>query len=141
MIEKARVVELNGNMARVIVKRISACGENCASCKAGCAVPETYVDAVNEIKAAAGQYVEIETQTKVVFSAIFLNYVLPLIMLAVGIVSGSALVQYLPLNVSKDLMGILMGFALMALSYLLASQIDKRFKKTGKVQFVIKRIL
>ncbi len=141
MIEKAKVVSLNGNMARVQVKRISACGESCASCKAGCSSPDTYVDAVNNINAAAGQYVEIETQTKIVFSAIILNYVLPLIMLAIGIITGSVLVDSLKLNISKDLLGILLGFTLMALSYLLASRIDKSYKKTGKVQFTVKRIL
>lgn len=141
MIEKAKVVALNGNMARVQVKRASACGESCASCNAGCAAPNIYVDAVNDIKAAIGQHVEIETQTKIVFNAIILNYVLPLIMLAIGIASGDILTESLHLNVSKDLMGIVLGFALMALSYIFASQIDKSYKNSGKMKFIVKRII
>lgn len=141
MIEKAKVVTLNGDMAKVQVKRASACGDSCASCKGGCAPSHTYVDAVNQIDAAVGQEVEIEMQTKVVLSAIVINYGIPLLMLIVGIFSGSALVDSLNLNVSKDLLGIFLGFALMALSYLAAFQIDKRYKKSGKVQFVVKRII
>ncbi|KUO76892.1 MAG: hypothetical protein APF77_21670 [Clostridia bacterium BRH_c25] len=141
MVEKAKVVALNGNISKVQVKRVSACGESCASCKGGCTPSHTYVDAVNDIEASVGQEVEIEMQTKVVFSAILFNYGLPLLMLVIGIFSGSALVDILYLNVSKDLLGIFLGFGLMALAYVLASKIDKNYKKTDKMKFVIKRIL
>lgn len=141
MVEKAKVVTLNGNMAKVQVKRVSACGESCVSCKGGCAPSHTYVDAVNNINAAVGQDVEIEMQTKMVYNAIILNYGIPLLMLIVGIFSGSALVESLNLNVSKDLLGVFIGFVLMALSYMLASQIDKHYGKTGKMKFTVKRVL
>jgi sigma-E factor negative regulatory protein RseC len=141
MVEKARIVTLNENMAKVQVKRVSACGESCASCKGGCTPSYIYVDAINDIEAAMGQEVEIEMQTKVVFNAIVLNYGIPLLMLVIGIFSGSALAEILHLNVSKDLLGVFLGFVLMTLSYALASQIDKSYRKTGTVKFIVKRVL
>jgi sigma-E factor negative regulatory protein RseC len=141
MVEKAKIITLNENMAKVQVKRVSACGESCASCKGGCTPSYIYVDAINDIKAAMGQEVEIEMQTKVVLSAIVLNYGMPLLMLVIGIFSGSALADSLHLNVSKDLLGVSLGIVLMTLSYILTSQIDKSYRKTGKVEFIVKRIL
>lgn len=140
MLEIAKVVSVNGKMAKVQIKRASACGESCASCKGSCAPPNTYVEAVNSIGAVSGQDVEIEMNTKVFMNAVILNYVLPLIMLIVGIFAGSILVDSLNLNVSKDVLGLLLGFGLMTVSYALVYFIDKRYKKNGKVRFMIKRV-
>lgn len=140
MIEKAKVISVNGQTAKVQIKRASACGDNCASCKGSCAPPNTYVEAVNTVGAVSGQDVEIEMNTQVFMNAVILNYVLPLIMLIIGIFAGSSLPGVLNLNISKDLLGILLGFGLMVLSYTLVYFIDKRYKKNGKVRFIIKRI-
>jgi len=141
MVEKAKIVALNENMAKVQVKRVSACGESCAGCKGGCTPSYIFVDAINNIRAGMGQEVEIEMQTKVVLNAIVLNYGIPLLMLTIGIFSGSVLVDSLHLNVSRDLLGVFLGFVFMALSYIFASKIDKSYRETGKVEFVVKRVL
>jgi len=140
MIEKAKVISVNGQKAKVQIKRSSACGENCAGCKGGCAPINTYVEAVNTVNAVSGQEVEIEMSTKVFMNAIILNYVLPLIMLIIGIFAGSALVDGWNLSISGDFLGILLGFGLMAISYTLTYFIDKQYKKNGKVRFMIKRV-
>lgn len=140
MIEIAKVVSVNGKMAKVQIKRASACGESCASCKGSCAPPNTYVEAVNAVGAASGQAVEIEMNTKVFMNAVILNYVLPLIMLIVGIFAGNGLAGSLNLSISKDVLGILLGFGLMAASYTMVYFVDKRYKKNGKVTFIIKRV-
>ncbi|MBP7072261.1 MAG: SoxR reducing system RseC family protein [Clostridia bacterium] len=140
MIEKARVISVNGQKAKVQIKRTGACGESCAGCKGGCAQINTYVEAVNTVRAVSGQEVEIEMSTKVFMNAIILNYVLPLIMLILGIFAGSAMVDGWNLSISGDLLGILLGFGLMAISYTLVYFIDKHYKKNGKVRFIIKRV-
>lgn len=141
MIEKARVISVNNHMARVQIKRASACGESCASCKGGCAPTNTYVEAVNTVGAVLGQDVEIEMSTQVFMNAVILNYVLPLIMLIIGIFAGSVLVVSLDLSISKDILGILLGFGLMAISYTLVYFIDKNYRNNDRVRFVIKRVL
>lgn len=140
MIEKAKVVSVNGQTAKVQIKRASACGDNCASCKGSCAPPNTYVEAVNTVGAVSGQDVEIEMNTQVFMNAVILNYVLPLIMLIIGIFAGSSLASNLNLGISGDLLGVILGFILMAVSYTLVYFIDRHYKKTGKVRFIIKRV-
>jgi sigma-E factor negative regulatory protein RseC len=141
MIEKARVVELKDKFARVEVRRVSACGESCASCKGGCVPTNTYVDAINHIDAKVGEFVEIEMSSKTFLNAVILTYGLPLIMLVIGIFSGSVLVNNLGLKLNSDLTGVLLGFVLMALSYLFVSKKDKKYKKHGKIEFEIIKTL
>lgn len=92
----------------------------------------TYVEAVNTVGAVPGQNVEIEMNTKIFMNAVILNYVLPLIMLIIGIFAGSSLASILNLNISKDLPGFLLGLVLMAVSYTFVYFIDMNYKKTGK---------
>lgn len=141
MIEKAKVISVNEQKAKVQIRRASACGESCASCKGGCTPTNTYVEAVNTIGAMPGQDVEIEMSTQVFMSAVILNYVLPLIMLIIGIFAGGILADSLDLRISRDVLGILLGIGLMAISYTLVYFIDKQYKKKGRVRFVIKRVL
>ena len=140
MIEKAKVISVSGQNAKVQIKRASACGESCASCKGGCTPQNTYVEAVNTVGAVSGQDVEVEMNTQVFMNAVFLTYVFPLIMLIVGVFTGGALASSLDLNYSGDLLGILLGFGLMAVSYTLVYFVDKHYKKSGKVRFIIKRV-
>jgi hypothetical protein len=62
-------------------------------------------------------------------------------MLIIGIFGGNSLVETMNLSVSKDIAAALLGFALMAISYLFVHQIDKKYKKTDKVSFRIVEIL
>lgn len=141
MIEKAQVVQTKDEMAKVQVKRASACGESCASCKGGCAPSNTYVDAINTIGAKPGDTVEIEMSTKTFLSAVAITYGLPLIMLFVGIFTGSMLVDSLRFDINKDLAGILLGFGLMGIAYIFIHKADKRHKEKDSIQFQIIKIL
>jgi sigma-E factor negative regulatory protein RseC len=141
MIEKARVVELKDKYARVEVRRVSACGESCASCKGGCVPTNNYVDAINGVDAKLGEFVEIEMSSRTFLNAVILTYGLPLIMLVIGIFSGSVLVNNLGIKLNSDLTGVLLGFLLMALSYLFISNKDKEYKKHGKIEFEIIKTL
>lgn len=141
MVEKGKVIRLEGKSARVEIRRVSACGESCASCKGGCETTNTYVDAGNQLGAKAGDYVEIEMSTKTFLSAVALTYGLPLIMLFVGILSGGALSKSLGLNVNTDIASVMLGFGLMALSYVIINKLDQRHHKKGSIKFEIIKIL
>lgn len=141
MKERARVVSEDGGFAKVTLKRASACGDNCAQCKGGCAPGSTFVEAENTIGAHKGQEVILEMKTGLFLGAVGITYVLPLIMLTAGIIIGTSVKAPFGLKISKDLFGLILGFALMAISYLIGSLVDKRFKKSGKILFRITKII
>lgn len=141
MIEKARVVETKGSLVRLEIKRGTACGDSCGSCKSGCAPTNTYVNAANSIGAKTGDYVEVEMSTKTFMNVVVLIYGLPLLMLLIGIFSGSTLVNILNLKINIEVARILLGFTLMALSYIFISKLDKRSSKKASINFEIKKIL
>lgn len=74
-------------------------------------------------------------------NAILLNYGLPLIMLIVGMFAGGFIKNVYELSISSDLLSVLLGFGLMALSYLAVNRIDKHYKKSEKVQMNIISII
>ena len=86
MTQNAKVIKLlEQGKAMVMVERMSACGENCASCSAACSSRNnTTVVAENKISAAAGDDVIIRTKTSKVLTAAFLVYILPVIMFIIA---------------------------------------------------------
>lgn len=75
------VEKTENDIAVVRIKRASACGENCASCKGGCTPTEQTVTAKNTVGAKTGDNVIISLETHDVLFAAFLVYILPLIVL------------------------------------------------------------
>ncbi|MDF2840562.1 MAG: SoxR reducing system RseC family protein [Clostridia bacterium] len=141
MKEKAKVIEVKEQFARLEIRRVSACGESCASCKGGCVPTNTYINALNPIGAKAGEFVEVEMSTKIFLKAVAITYGLPLIMLFIGIFAGSALTDNLGLTINSDLAGAFLGFTLMTLSYILIYRQDKKYKRQDKIKFEVTRIL
>lgn len=88
MKEEGFVKSVSGEICEVIVKRKSACGENCASCKAGCEAREHLCTAKNFIGAKVGDKVFLEMDSKKVLKSAFLVYILPiLVFLAVFVIA------------------------------------------------------
>ena len=84
MKETGFVKSVEGDLCTCMVKRKSACGENCASCKAACSSREHTISARNVAGAKAGDTVIIEMGTKKVLYSAFLVYILPLIAFILG---------------------------------------------------------
>lgn len=141
MVEKGRVINVKDKTARIEIKRVSACGDSCASCKGGCETTNHYVDAVNNVGAKPGDMVDIEMSTKTFMSAVAITYGIPLIMLIIGIASGGTLFKSIGININSDIAGVLLGFGLMAISYIFINKLDKRHNKKGSITFEIVRIL
>lgn len=70
---------VQGECAYVVVKRQSACGENCGNCS-GCKDKSNEILAKNSIGAKAGDNVLVSMETKKVLMAAFLFYMMPLIL-------------------------------------------------------------
>lgn len=81
---KTGIVKKAGEQAEVAVIRESACGENCANCKAGCTPSETVIFAENQLGAEVGDKVVLEMQDKNALKAAFIAYIIPLIALIVA---------------------------------------------------------
>lgn len=77
------VRELDGEFARIVIKRQTACGENCANC-GGCSEKYNEVTARNEMGALPGDTVLIEMDDKTVLSAAFWVYIFPLMIFLAG---------------------------------------------------------
>lgn len=88
MTQQVTVLSVNGSMAKVAHKRPTACHGDCEKCAGGCgstAAAETLiVDAENLIGAAPGDRVVIEGEGRKVAWAMFLVYVLPLVLFLLG---------------------------------------------------------
>ena len=73
------VVELRGKRALVRIHRVSACGENCASCEGGCKPTSSVTEAVNGISAKVGDTVKIQMNSLSYMLLAFIGYILPII--------------------------------------------------------------
>ncbi len=74
-----QVVELQGKMAVVRVRRTSSCGENCSSCKGECAPTATSVKAINGLNAKVGDMVKVEMSPGAFLTLAFIGYILPIL--------------------------------------------------------------
>ncbi|MDD3165074.1 MAG: SoxR reducing system RseC family protein [Oscillospiraceae bacterium] len=82
---------IDSHHAEIFLERPSACGGNCHDC-GGCGGESqsriVIATAENPIGARVGDKVYIESDTKVIFSAIFLVYLVPLVLFFVGYAIG-----------------------------------------------------
>lgn len=126
MKQKVRVLSVDGNTAKVIYKRPTACHGDCDHCAGGCgamaATENIMVEADNLIGAKPGDSVCIEGEGSKVAWAILLVYVIPVVLFFVGYFLGQSF-EILP-----ELLGIV-GFFL-GLAF--AVFISNRQKRKGK---------
>ena len=114
------VEECNDGMAKVKVLRSSACGDSCASCGM-CANKETVIEARNDCGAHKGDRVLLNMSSGKVLNAAFLAYIVPVILLVLGCVAGDYIF-------GGETAGILCGFALMIVSFIVMHLLDKRLR-------------
>ena len=84
MRETGIVKSVDGEFCTCSTRRKSACGDNCATCKAVCSSREHTFIAKNIIGAKEGDTVIIEMPTKDVLKSAFLVYILPLLAFLLG---------------------------------------------------------
>ena len=124
------VISLNGNMATVNVRRVSACGENCASCKGGCVATTIKTTAENLVSADVGDTVKIESNTTDVVRAAFFLYMMPVVVALIF-----AVITY-AMKIS-DIFVILSSVA----AFFVGFKVIKRFEKKLIPRAYINRIL
>lgn len=121
-------------MAEVAVKRTSACGGNCGSCESCVFQNELKTPAFNLIGAKPGQKVLIESQSKKIFKAAFLVYVLPLLFFLAAYLLAAALRLNEPLRIAASFAGLIVGGFVLVLS-------QKRIRDKDRITFTIIQFL
>ena len=126
MRERGKITHINENIAIIFVES----KEECHTCpmKKFCSPSSGGMElkSINEIGAKIGDEVEIETSLKRTNWVIFFLFIVPVIMLLLGIVLGKNLM-------GTDSFGIFMGFILMGLYFAGLSVIDRHLVQKGKI--------
>ncbi|MCG8483037.1 MAG: SoxR reducing system RseC family protein [Clostridia bacterium] len=135
MEQNGKIVELvDDTTAKVTIMRHSAC-EKCGACHVGSSNRNVSITAENNINAQLGHIVEVQMATQNVLSAALIMYVIPLIILVTGILIGTKLFQ----GEKGDILSIILGFVLLALSYFVIKKNEHHFSK--KYKAVITKII
>lgn len=121
---------LKNGMAEVVVSRGTACGSNCGNCESCAFQNELKAFAKNTINAKQGEKVVIETLSSRIFSAAFLLYIVPIIMLFIGY----AVAAHYNLN---EGLSILVSFGFFAVAVALVVVYQRISKKKNPIKFEI----
>jgi positive regulator of sigma E activity len=121
-----KVIKTDKNTAMVFIEF----PENCKSCELStlCRIDKKGREVIckNDIGAAVGDIVSLDTKGKNVVLAIGLNFVLPLVFLILGILIAKKIWQ-------TDLAGFSLGMGLMFLYFLVFLIVDKKLLKNGSI--------
>ena len=107
---------LPGSLAEVVVTRATACGGNCGSCEACMFQSELKTTARNTIGAKPGQRVMIESKSSSIYKAVFLVYVLPLILALAAYFVAYSLGASEGVCITACFSGIILGAVIIVLS-------------------------
>lgn len=144
MREKACVVDVNGDTAKVVVTRHSACSKCNKDCILGMEgsheQDEMYIEVQTDKMVGVGDTVSIEMNDSSLVIGSLLIYILPLLFFVGGYFIGARL-SFLFGAISKELTGIISSFIFLYLSFLLTQRIDKRVSKSKRFQSEIVSII
>ena len=84
---KGQVTEENGDMLKVHIVRMEACG-HCKACLSGYMEADMDLDAKNLCEAEIGDWVELELQENAFMNAVLISYGIPLLGFIAGILLG-----------------------------------------------------
>ncbi|WP_425446016.1 SoxR reducing system RseC family protein [Dethiothermospora halolimnae] len=134
------VSKIDGDKAQVDVRRVSSCGEKCASCGSSCNIPATRVTLKNTVDAKEGDFVEIEMETSYVIKSAYIVYAIPLILMILGI--GIGIYGFKALGfASYEILSFSTGLIALIISFFVLRKIDKKIQKENKSAFKMTRIL
>ncbi len=125
------VIERLKDKAVVELLKHTACGD-CGACHLGDENKHITITCDNKLGANIGEKVEVELSFSEVLSAAFIMYTIPLFALLVGVFGGYFGYSYFVSPQGSEVMATLVGFVLMAISYLLINKQDQNFSKDSK---------
>ena len=133
MDQVGKIENINGNKATISVKRVSACGDNCKSCGSSCKVNSVFVEADITDDFEVGDYVEITTESEVLFKHILMLYGVPFLLMMATI----GLVQMLLDVPNKDVISAVAALASLIVSFFILKAYDKKEMKNNTLKFTV----
>lgn len=130
------VTENKITTAKVLIQRHSSCG-SCKACKMGHEDVKLEIEAINKANAEVGQWVEVAMDEQSLLQAAFIAYAMPLMTLLLGIIFGSKLLSFFDVVRYHEIFTALIGFSLMALTFLGIKKREKVIKTKKKFMPVI----
>lgn len=134
------VIAVDEKKATLQIPRSSACGDKCGSCSGQCSQTQIQVEVENTLHAGIGDRVEVESAAKTILGAAFLVYILPLIMLFIGIFISNAVMNAIGRGVSEPV-SIFVGGAFLALTFLGIRISERRKNKRESQIFTMTRLV
>lgn len=129
MQQRGFVSTVNGNLARVIIQRESACGHSCSSCGGGCNESNSIMlDLENTLDAKAGDYIIVESKSSTILKSAFVAYIMPLMMMIAGVLIGMKIFESLSYQ-NYEALGFVVGLVFLGISYFLLKGIDNKYFK------------
>lgn len=124
------IVEIiDEDTAMMRMMRMSACAK-CGKCmSASSESEEILVEVDNTIGAKVGDHVVVSMEHINVMKATFLVYVIPMVLLIVGIVGSYYALNAIGFNGATEVVAAVIGIALMGLSYIYLKINDKSLKR------------
>lgn len=138
MEQVGKIEKINGNKATILVKRISACGDNCASCSAACKVNGIRIETEVTDDIQVGDYVEITTENDVMFKHILMIYGMPLVLMIGTIFIVNTLMNG---NSNKDAISALAGLESLVVSHFILKSYDKNEMKKNSIKYTVAKKL
>ena len=139
MKEIGRILEINNEMAKILITRHTACGD-CGACQVGRDNLNMILTAENTIQGEPGDTVEIELQTENFLYASFIMYGIPLIGLIVGLAGAYYGVKAMGYDDNyAQILGAIIGLSFLALSYLGIRLNESKIKTMNKFKPIIVR--
>lgn len=141
MKEVGRIIEVNNDIAKVLIARHAACGD-CGACQVGRENLNMILTAENTIEGKPGDMVEIELKTENFLFASFIMYGIPLLGLIIGLIGGyySGIAFGYDENKSQ-LIAAISGLVILAVSYLVIRFNESKIKNMSKFKPVLIRIV
>lgn len=141
MDQTGKVMEVyKNNKAKILMRKHSACGD-CGACQHGKENMDINIIALNEIDAKVGEFVEVNMETQNVLSAAFIAYVIPLIVLIIGVAGGSFLLGKIGFNGNIEIYSIFIGLFGMAITFIMIKLYENQLNNDKRYMPSISRII
>lgn len=135
-----KVIKVDGKKAQVRVFRATACGGECGKC-GGCFPTSMIIDATNDVNANVGQLVKLYSSTKNILLGAVLVYIMPVIALIVAYIVTYNYIISKEMNINAELISILVGIIVLAISFVIVKLIDKKISETDHLEMKIYSII
>lgn len=134
MDQVGQILKVEDGMAYVKVRRVGGCGDSCGSCSASCDVPPEYINIIDTLGVAPGEFVEIGTDNSRVLGYMMVLYGVPLLGLLLGSVIGFTVL-------GSELKGIISGAVGLVVAMIIVKLFDKKTAvRSEDINYMVKKL-